>query len=597
MVVTYDGNTLSYYIDGALGSYSGLSPTITDPGLNLSTLTRIGINGGSPWPDNSINGSTLDFRIYGQALTPPQVASIYALGADASNSAISAVLANAAASSPAQLLHRYNFSTDASDSVGANNGTLLNGAGFSTGKVGLGMHFNGHSQCVSVPNSSSLHAANYSVEAWVEPLAPIPAAIGQTLIFGQNGGVSQLVLRPGSTGVRVVWQFARGDGSFPEVDSTTEIPIGQFSHLAGTWDGTTLKLFIDGVLNAQSTPGATPWDSGCEFFIGGFYDNTSSRCRYVGEFFVGTIDELSVYNRALSSNEIAAIYAAGRAGKCTTVSPPVILTEPFSQTNNVGTDASFSVLALGTAPLGYQWSKDGTTIPGGTNATLVLTSVQKTDQGYYSVVVSNPYGTATNSSAFLYVNRPPVADASATLTVVISSDGISAALLLDGTRSSDPDGDPLRYEWYEAGNASLLANGAVADVLLPVGSHSLLLVVSDGLAQATNAFPVEVITTAQAVAQLAAAVNTSVPRSQSLQATLSAAQESIARGNVISAINQLNSFQNQVRAQLSRQDLATAAALIQAAQEVIEVLSGGNTNPGDRRHGAVTGVNRQVKGQ
>ena len=97
MVVTYDGTTLSYYIDGALGSFSGLPPKITDPGLVLATLTYIGINGGSPWADNSINGATRDFRIYGQSLTASQMTNLYALGSDASNSAIAASLAPPAA--------------------------------------------------------------------------------------------------------------------------------------------------------------------------------------------------------------------------------------------------------------------------------------------------------------------------------------------------------------------------------------------------------------------------------------------------------------------------------------------------------------------
>jgi hypothetical protein len=97
MIVTYDGTALSYYIDGALGSYSNLPPTITNPGLVLATLTYIGINGGSPWGDNSINGSTRDFRIYGQALTAGQVTNLYALGAEASNAAITAVLTPPAA--------------------------------------------------------------------------------------------------------------------------------------------------------------------------------------------------------------------------------------------------------------------------------------------------------------------------------------------------------------------------------------------------------------------------------------------------------------------------------------------------------------------
>lgn len=88
MVVTYDGTTLSYYIDGALGSFMGLPPSIYDPGIVLATLTYIGVNGGSPWQDNALNGSTLDFRIYGQALTAAQVANSYTLGPDASNSVI-----------------------------------------------------------------------------------------------------------------------------------------------------------------------------------------------------------------------------------------------------------------------------------------------------------------------------------------------------------------------------------------------------------------------------------------------------------------------------------------------------------------------------
>lgn len=97
LVVTYDGTTLAYYIDGALGSFSGLPPTVFDPGLVLATLNYIGINGGSPWPDNSINGSTLDFRIYGRALTAGQITNLYALGPEASNAAISAVYSVSAA--------------------------------------------------------------------------------------------------------------------------------------------------------------------------------------------------------------------------------------------------------------------------------------------------------------------------------------------------------------------------------------------------------------------------------------------------------------------------------------------------------------------
>ena len=67
-----------------------------------------------------------------------------------------------------------------------------------------------------------------------------------------------------------------------------------------------------------------------------------------GRRFLGNLDEVSIYNRALSSNEIAAIYNAGSWGKCPPAStPPVITTQPTNQTVAVGGTAMFNVTAAG----------------------------------------------------------------------------------------------------------------------------------------------------------------------------------------------------------------------------------------------------------
>lgn len=96
VMVTYDGTNVTYYLDGTLANYAGLQNFFADPGLNLSTLTSIGVAGGSPFAaDNTINGKVYDFRIYGQALTLNQVAGIFALGTNASTAAISNVLTTA----------------------------------------------------------------------------------------------------------------------------------------------------------------------------------------------------------------------------------------------------------------------------------------------------------------------------------------------------------------------------------------------------------------------------------------------------------------------------------------------------------------------
>jgi len=118
------------------------------------------------------------------------------------------------------------------------------------------------------------------------------------------------------------------------------------------------------------------------------------------------MDELSLYNRALSSNEIAAIYNAGSAGKCppSPPAPPTIETQPTNQTVLVGGTVNFKVVAGGTLPLDYQWTFDGTNLFAATNTLLTLTNLQFWQVGTYAVLVTNLYGATMSSNALLVVN-------------------------------------------------------------------------------------------------------------------------------------------------------------------------------------------------
>jgi hypothetical protein len=115
---------------------------------------------------------------------------------------------------------------------------------------------------------------------------------------------------------------------------------------------------------------------------------------------------MSIYNRALASNEVAAIYLAGSAGKCFTPAPPSITSQPTNQTVFVGQAASFSFSASGTPPFGYQWRFNTTNILNATNATLTLTNVQLSQAGNYSVLVTNIAGSTNSTAATLTVNVP-----------------------------------------------------------------------------------------------------------------------------------------------------------------------------------------------
>lgn len=85
---------------------------------------------------------------------------------------------------------------------------------------------------------------------------------------------------------------------------------------------------------------------------------------------------------------------------------PVIIRQPSSLGLFVGQIATFTVKAISSDAMSYQWRKNGTNISGATASTYVIGSVQTTDQASYDVVVTNSYGSATSTSATLTVEVP-----------------------------------------------------------------------------------------------------------------------------------------------------------------------------------------------
>jgi hypothetical protein len=83
--------------------------------------------------------------------------------------------------------------------------------------------------------------------------------------------------------------------------------------------------------------------------------------------------------------------------------PPEILTHPASKNAAEGDTVTFTAAARGTAPLSYQWNKDGVPLPGKTSLTLTLSAVTAADSGLYTFTASNPLGSATSSAALLSV--------------------------------------------------------------------------------------------------------------------------------------------------------------------------------------------------
>ncbi len=159
-----------------------------------------------------------------------------------------------------------------------------------------------------------------------------------------------------------------------------------------------MVLYIDGIGEAVG-----PYDPG--FSFPGNFAIGARGADYGGSFY-GSIDEVSVYNRALAADEIQAIYNAGAAGKCAAPKAPVILSQPRNTNTLVGGSVNFTVVAGGSQPLSYQWRFNGTNIAGATGTGLVLTNVQLAQAGVYSVLVTNALGSALSSNASLTVTLP-----------------------------------------------------------------------------------------------------------------------------------------------------------------------------------------------
>lgn len=130
-----------------------------------------------------------------------------------------------------------------------------------------------------------------------------------------------------------------------------------------------------------------------------------------------TLPTLTLTNVQLADAGDYSVLVSNTAGSVTSqvarlavtgpVLPPTIVQQPASLTVNAGEPANFTVMAEGTPPFTYQWSKGGTNLSGATNATYAIAAVTADDAGSYSALVSNPAGSTNSLPAVLTVNTSP----------------------------------------------------------------------------------------------------------------------------------------------------------------------------------------------
>jgi hypothetical protein len=221
--------------------------------------------------------------------------------------------------------------TAALDSSGnANHGTI-NGAGHVAGRFGKALQFDGIDDKVLIDRSPTLEPAAVTVEGWVRS----PASPGAFRHIVSQGAylceVASYGLTTGSSG-GLAFYVSNGSDDQLAISPTAPASVwdGAWHHVAGTYDGATVRLYVDGAQVGSGTSTTIPIGYGLpnpDGLLGSFGGTCNPELSYGG-----SLDEPRIWRRALSAQEIAASFAMGDAST-TTLSQEVDSTQAVTFTS------------------------------------------------------------------------------------------------------------------------------------------------------------------------------------------------------------------------------------------------------------------------
>jgi hypothetical protein len=184
--------------------------------------------------------------------------------------------------------------TVAGDSSGnGNNGTIY-GATWVPGKYGDALNFDGTDDYVEIPNSASLDPSIFTITAWIDISAYSPYLCPIVDRTTYSGGYSLWV---GGTGYNTGKLELTGGFGNQATSSLITVPLNQWVFVAAVWNGSTTTFYMN--TTSETRTGYSFQDIGSLTTRIG-----NERWAFGGQFFNGVIDEVHIYNRALSANEI-----------------------------------------------------------------------------------------------------------------------------------------------------------------------------------------------------------------------------------------------------------------------------------------------------
>jgi hypothetical protein len=199
------------------------------------------------------------------------------------------------------LIARYAFEGNASDSSGnANHATTFGAPTFVAGQYGSGLNVNGMSQFAMIPAGIMASVTNFTLAAWVNWNGG--GAWQRIFDFG-NDTTQYMFLTPSSGNGTLRFAISTNGGGAEQILETTPLPAGQWRHVAVTRNGNTARLYTNGVLAVSGTVTIAPASFNPVL-------NYFGKSEYPADpTFNGRLDEMFIYNYALSSTEISGLAA------------------------------------------------------------------------------------------------------------------------------------------------------------------------------------------------------------------------------------------------------------------------------------------------
>lgn len=307
VAMVFDGTSTIYtYLNGSLVGTPGISGTwsATADTSNLTIAKGDGILGCSA---NYFDGTIDDVRIYNRALSATEVAQLYDYGLPHEG------CDNVSSGLVGWWKLDDGSGTTAADSSGnSNTGTTQNSPTWTTGKINGALQFTSANQYVSIPDTAALNmSGSWTVSAWVNP-STIPASGTRATVLDRDDSSSNTNYLIGidnnqsCTGLnwRLKFDASAGGGGINCYPMT--ITANTWYFITGVYDSPsqTLSLYVNGALQVANVGSNVPTsNSGTNLVLG----NVSS----LGQQFYGTIDDVRIYNRAVSTSEVNQLYHMG----------------------------------------------------------------------------------------------------------------------------------------------------------------------------------------------------------------------------------------------------------------------------------------------